>query len=281
MSPKSKRMVVTVADIESASSTISIPDNALITPLARDAAEKRGIRIIRQQDSPMSKTQTQRARIDLTELCRRIDHTNLAPSASEADIVRLCDEAKEHGFATVCVSPTHVRLAAAQCAGSSTYVCSVVGFPSGMHHTATKVSEAQAVVRDGATEIDMVANAGLLVDDRMSDYVADIDAVRQAIGAEAVLKVIIEASLLSDGDIVRAATCAAHAGADFVKTSTGVYGQARLEHVQLLRQILEPPVRIKAAGGIKTVEHALALIGAGADRLGTSSSMSLIREWRV
>ena len=280
MPRKGKRALITAADIESATSPVSVSQDAIITPSARDAAEKRGIQIIRVAETSPRMHPPQGTKVRLSEFCRFIDHTNLSPAASEADIARLCDEAREHGFASVCVAPTRVRLAAAQCKGSQVHVCSVAGFPSGMHATGVKVAEARAAIEDGATEIDMVANAGLLVDDRLSDYAGEITAVRQAIGPSTTLKVIIEASLLRDADIVRAAVCAAQAGADFVKTSTGVYGQAKLEHVRLLRQVLDARVKIKAAGGIKTAAQALAFIEAGADRLGTSSAVQLIQQWR-
>ncbi len=207
---------------------------------------------------------------------RYIDHTNLRPDATAADIHTLCTEAREHEFATVCVNPIWVATAAGELNGSDVGICTVVGFPTGAHTTQIKVAEALQCVRNGATEIDMVANHGWLKEGKDEDYERDIAAVRAAIGSGVILKVIIEASLLSEAETIRAAALVTAAGADFVKTSTGVYGQARLEDVLLLRRVLPPHVKIKAAGGIRTAEQARAFIDAGAERIGTSSSIEIV-----
>jgi deoxyribose-phosphate aldolase len=209
------------------------------------------------------------------DLARLIDHTNLRPDATAADVRTLCAEAREHGFATACVNPIWVATAAAELKGTDVGVCAVVGFPTGAHTTPIKVAEAIQCVRSGATEIDMVANHGWLKEGRDEDYKLDIAAVRAAIGSGVILKVIIEASLLTEAQIIRAAALVAAAGADLVKTSTGIYGQARLEDVILLRRILPPHVKIKAAGGIRTAEQARTLIDVGAERIGTSSSVEI------
>ena len=212
------------------------------------------------------------------DLAARIDHTNLVPDAGAAQIVALCTEARAHNFAAVCVNPMRVGLAVSELRDTGIAVCAVVGFPSGAHLTSTKVAEATACVTVGAREIDMVAHAGWPKDREWERYRDDIRAVREAISSETTLKVIIEASRLEPGEIERAALLAAEAGADFVKTSTGVYGQARIEDVTLLRRILPAHVKIKAAGGIRTLEQVLSFLNAGADRIGTSAGVAIMRE---
>ena len=205
-----------------------------------------------------------------------IDHTNLRPDATAADIRDLCAQARDHGFATVCANPIWVAEAASQLDGSEVGICAVVGFPTGAHTTQIKVAEALQCVRNGATEIDMVATHGWLKEGKDEDYKRDIASVRAAIGPDITLKVIIEASLLTESEIIRAAALVTAAGADFAKTSTGVYGQARLEDVVLLRRVLPPHMKIKAAGGIRTAEQARAFIDIGVERIGTSSSVNLV-----
>jgi deoxyribose-phosphate aldolase len=207
-----------------------------------------------------------------------IDHTNLSPSATAADITALCEEAVVHRFATVCVHPVYVSTAASVLQGSGITVCAVVGFPAGAHPTAIKVSEAAACVADGAGEIDMVAQTGWLRNCDWRGYYDDIATVRNVVGRDLIVKVIIEASLLDETEIVRAGTIAAEAGADFVKTSTGVYGQARLEDVALLRRILPPEIRIKAAGGIRCAKSVREFLEVGADRIGASASVAIMWE---
>jgi deoxyribose-phosphate aldolase len=153
-----------------------------------------------------------------------------------------------------------------------------LGFPTGAHPSDIKAAEAAACIRAGAREIDVVANAGWLKDGDYNRYVEDIRAVRQAGGDDIILKVIIEATLLDESEIIRAAELAVEGSVDFVKTSTGVYGQARIEDVQLLRRILPPHVKIKAAGGIRTAQAAFAFIAAGAERIGTSAGATIIMQ---
>jgi deoxyribose-phosphate aldolase len=212
------------------------------------------------------------------DLASRIEHACLMPNATAADIGRLCAEAREWRFAAVCVHPARVAAAVACLTGSHTGVCAVVGFPSGAHDSLTKAHEAQRAAGNGVTAIDMVAGSGLLLDGDVRAYAEDIVAVRRAIGDRLILKVIIEAPLLGPHLMVEAARLAVQSGADYVKTSTGVYAQARLEDVRLLRSVLEPRIKIKAAGGIRTAAFALDLIVAGADRIGTSRSVEIIQE---
>ena len=278
-----KRHVLTVADINKANGSLTVPANTIVTPSAYDCARLRGVTIVRESKPPAVSTEPEpkpEPTMDSVQLARCIDHTNLSPTATHESIVQLCNEAIEHGFATVCINPTRVALAVELCAESRVQVCSVVGFPTGAHHTDLKMREAEQAITDGAKEIDMVANSGLLLDDDITAYAADIRAVRLAIGEQIILKVIIEASQLTESDIVRAAVAAEHAGANYVKTSTGVYGKACREDVSLMRRVLSDSTKIKAAGGITTAQQALDLLKAGADRLGMSQSVAVMIELR-
>ena len=210
--------------------------------------------------------------LDLNAL---IDHTNLKQDATETDIETLCDEARAFGFATVCVNSCWTARAAELLEDSNVGITTVVGFPLGAMSTVGKVAETAAAVADGATEIDMVINVGRLKagDDGMVEQ--DIAAVVEAAG-DAAVKVIIECCLLTDDEKVRACEAAVRAGAAFVKTSTGFStGGATVEDVALMRKTVGDRCKVKAAGGIHTREGALAMVEAGADRLGTSSGIAI------
>gem|GEM_PF-272583 len=275
----SRRVVITVADLKGVSDRLLVPINAIITPSAHDRAAQSGITIIREQrvTAPLT-VKPGRPTRTVTSVARVIDHTNLSPLATRDDIASLCGEARDYRFASVCVSPPHVSGAASDTRGTDVAVCSVVAFPLGAHDSQLKASEALECVKSGALEIDMVANSGLLHSGEFRAYYDDIALVRRAIGREIKLKVIIEAPLLDDCDIVRAGVLVAEAGADFVKTSTGVYSQARTADVHLLKRALGSRVQIKAAGGIRDAQSACAMLDAGADRLGTSSSIAIMWE---
>lgn len=270
--------VITASDLKNVSGEFRIARGTIVTPSARDHADAHGIKIIFTETRSRNIVASSESAPATQSLASRIDHTLLHPDATAIDILNLCTEAREHGFAAVCVNPVHVATASRALQGSGIHVCAVVGFPTGAHATSIKVSEAAHCVEGGAVEIDMVANTGWLKDGRSADYAADIAAVRQRIGAGIVLKVIIEAPLLNPEQIIRAATLAAHSGCDYVKTSTGVYSKARIEDVQLLRKALPERMKIKAAGGIRTAADANAMIAAGADRIGTSNSIAIIWE---
>ncbi|EPR37549.1 Deoxyribose-phosphate aldolase [Desulfovibrio sp. X2] len=215
---------------------------------------------------------------DLTPraLAARIDHTLLDLSASPAAIEKLCREALEHGFKAVCVYPVHVARAAKLLAGSPVLVAAVVGFPTGLEPTSEKVSQALAAVGAGARELDMVVNLAAL---RGRDHAAvarDIGAVVAAAAPFAV-KVILETAALSRDEKIIGAALAKAAGAAFVKTSTGFGpGGATVGDVELLRAVVGPDVSVKASGGIRTFEDARAMLEAGADRLGCSSSLAIL-----
>ncbi len=212
------------------------------------------------------------------ELAAYIDHTLLGPATTPADIDRLCDEAREYGFAAVCVNPVWVARAARRLRGSRVKVASVVGFPLGANATDIKVLETRRALRDGAREIDMVINVGLLkqgeYDLVRKDVARVVDACRE-VGAAC--KVIIEAALLTDEEKVLACRLAAEAGAAFVKTSTGFGpGGATVFDVALMREAVGAELGVKASGGIKTTEQAQQMIAAGATRIGASAGVSIV-----
>lgn len=274
------RQLITAKEIRQAQDTLTVSPGAIITPSARDLAESLGVQIVIKaaEETAHSEETPKTEPTAPADIASKIDHTNLAPDATADDIARLCDEAIQYRFASVCVHPVRVALAARRLEGKAIAVCGVVGFPSGGHASAVKALEATLCVQSGAGEIDMVAHAGLLHDDNITAYHADIGAVRSAIGPDAILKVIIEAPLLDPAGIVQAAVIAANAGADYVKTSTGVYAKAREEDVILLRRALPEEIKIKAAGGIRTAAQARKFLLVGADRIGTSASVQIVRE---
>lgn len=212
-------------------------------------------------------------------LAKYIDHTLLKPQATRAQIVALCAEAKEFGFASVCVNPCHIALAAKELAGTDVAPCCVIGFPLGACTTQVKGFEAADAVRGGAKEIDMVINIGTAKDGRWDDVEADIAYVVSSIAGKAKLKVIIETCLLTDEEKVKACQAAVRAGADFVKTSTGFStAGATPEDVALMRKTVGPDIGVKAAGGVRTYADAIAMIEAGASRLGASAGIAIIEK---
>lgn len=208
-----------------------------------------------------------------------IDHTILKPEATQDQIAQLCYEARKYGFASVCVNPTNVKLCAELLEGSGVDVCTVVGFPLGATPTEVKVFETQQAIRDGATEVDMVINVGALKSRDYELVERDIASIARACHAgNAILKVIIEAALLTDEEKVVACQLAKVAEADFVKTSTGFGpGGATLEDVALMRRVVGPSMGVKAAGGIRTYEDAQKMIAAGASRIGASASVKIVQ----
>lgn len=213
-------------------------------------------------------------------IARFIDHTLLKPEATPAQIEQLCDEARHHQFAAVCVNPAYVRLVAERLEGSAVAVCSVVGFPLGATTTAAKVCEARQALADGANEVDMVLHIGALKAGDHARVRKDIAAVALVCHeGDALLKVIIETALLSDAEKVAACQLAQAAAADFVKTSTGfAEGGATVEDVRLMRETVGPEVGVKAAGGIHSYAEALALIEAGANRIGASAGVQIVEQ---
>jgi deoxyribose-phosphate aldolase len=209
-----------------------------------------------------------------------IDHTLLKADATRAEIEKLCREAREFGFATVCINPTWVSTAAGLLRGASTGVCTVVGFPLGATTTDVKQYETRRVIYDGATEVDMVINVGALKSGDLGLVERDIAAVVSACRDCRVLsKVIIEAALLTDEEKVTACALAKAAGADYVKTSTGFGpGGATVADVELMRRVVGPDIGVKAAGGVRDFEALKNLVTAGASRVGASAGVKIVQE---
>lgn len=214
------------------------------------------------------------------EIARRIDHTLLKADASQDQIAQLCYEARTYHFASVCVNPAHVKLAAQLLKGSDVKVCTVVGFPLGATPPSVKAYETQQAIRDGASEIDMVINIGALKSRDYKTVHEDIGAVvRAAHAANALVKVIIEAALLTDEEKVIACQLSKSAGADYVKTSTGFGpGGAKIDDVRLMRRVVGPKMGVKAAGGVSSYTDAQAMIAAGATRIGASAGIRIVKE---
>ena len=211
------------------------------------------------------------------ELARIIDHTLLEPEATDADISRLCREAGQLGVHSVCITPSRLPLAPGVLAPGIA-VDTVVGFPSGAHPAAVKVAEAAAAVAAGADEVDMMIDLGHACADRWAPVVAEVAAVRAAVGSRVVLKVIIETAVIGPARIAPACRAAELGGADFVKTSTGFHpaGGATVEAVRAIAAVVGGRLGIKASGGIHTADAALAVVAAGATRIGASSTVAIL-----
>lgn len=208
-----------------------------------------------------------------------IDHTVLKATASQAAVKQLCEEAREHHFASVCVNPVHVPMAAELLAGSDVDVCTVIGFPLGANRPAMKVAEAELAIQEGATEIDMVINIGAALEHRYEDVQAEIAAVVETAKDKALVKVILETCYLGKEEIAAVSACCVNAGADFVKTSTGFgTGGATAEDVRLMKETVGDAAQVKASGGIRTKEDAEKMIEAGATRIGASCGVKLVTE---
>jgi len=219
--------------------------------------------------------------ISRRQLAKMMDHTIVKPTATREDTKKLCREAEKHSFSCVCVNPMYVSLAAQLLKETDVKVCSTVGFPFGVTMSEVKAFEAWRAVENGAREIDMVINLGAL---RSGDYEAVRKDIEMVVGVkrsceDILVKVIIETGLLTDKEKVLACKIAKEAGADFVKTSTGLVGGATVEDVRLMRETVGKDIGVKAAGGIRTLKDALAMIRAGANRIGTSTAVAIIEEF--
>jgi deoxyribose-phosphate aldolase len=212
------------------------------------------------------------------EIAALIDHTSLKPEATEADIRKICGEAREYVFASVCVNPHWVPVVAAELAGSAVKVCSVVGFPLGASATDIKVAETVAAIHAGAREIDLVINIGELRGGNPDAVSNDIRAVVSAAHAGgAIVKVILETALLNDEQKMTACRLSKDAGAEFVKTSTGFAAHgATVEDVALMRKAVGAEMGVKASGGIRTLEDLRKMVAAGATRIGTSAGVKIV-----
>jgi deoxyribose-phosphate aldolase len=208
-----------------------------------------------------------------------IDHSLLKPDATKEEIRNLCEEGKKYGFVSVCVNPVWVNFCSDLLKGSRVKICTVSGFPLGANKPEVKAKEAETATKEGADEIDMVANIGALKSGDFKLVEEDIKAVRGAIGKEKILKVIIETAVLTNEEKIKATQIIMACGADFVKTSTGFgYPGTTVEDVRLLKKVGGDKIRIKASGGIRDYETALKLIEAGASRIGTSSGVKIVEQ---
>lgn len=208
--------------------------------------------------------------------CKHFDHTILKPEATVQEVLKLCEEAREYDFASVCVNGCHVKTVKEALQGSDVAVCVVVGFPLGASESEVKAFEAARAVENGADEVDMVINVGALKDKDYSLVKDDIKAVRNACEGK-ILKVIIETCLLTDEEKIKACELAVEAGADFVKTSTGFStGGALIGDVALMKKTVNGRARVKASGGIREYNTAEAMLEAGAERIGTSSAVKIV-----
>ena len=211
------------------------------------------------------------------ELAAYIDHTLLKQNATRTQVQTICDEAKAYGFASVCVNPCYISFVARQLEGSGVAPCCVIGFPLGATTPEMKASECALAVKEGAREIDMVVNVGAIKSGEWALVKQDIAAVAKAKG-EAHLKVILETCLLTDEEKVRTCQIAKEAGADFVKTSTGFStGGATVHDVTLMREAVGSALGVKASGGIRNLDDALKMIGAGASRIGASAGVEIVQ----
>ena len=215
------------------------------------------------------------------DFAKMIDHTILKPNATKEEVKKLCEEAAEYGFCSVCVNSSFVYYCAQQLKDTDVKVCTVVGFPLGAVSTDGKVSETVTAIEDGAEEIEMVIHVGM-IKSRDWDYVKqDVASVVEAAGGRAIVKVILETCLLTEEEIVTACRICKEAGAAFVKTSTGFStGGASVKDVALMRKTVGLVMGVKASGGIRTLDKAKAMVAAGADRLGTSSGVAIVKAQR-
>jgi deoxyribose-phosphate aldolase len=216
---------------------------------------------------------------DDPDIAGMIDHTLLKPDATADQIAQLCYEARKFEFASVCVNPTHVKLCAELLQGTEVKVCTVIGFPLGASAPEVKAFEAQTALTDGATEIDMVLNIGALKAGDLTLVARDInEVVKVGHDAGAIVKVIIETSLINDEEKITACLLAKEAGADFVKTSTGFSGGgATVEDINLMRRVVGPEMGVKASGGVRDFEDAQNMVNAGATRLGASAGVKIVQ----
>lgn len=216
--------------------------------------------------------------MDKNLLKKMIDHTILKPDATKEQVMKIINEAKEFGFASVCINPVNVKLASEMLKGSGVKVCTVIGFPLGANTSSTKAFEAKEAIENGAEEVDMVINIGKLKDKDLDYVKSDIKAVVQVAKGNAITKVILETCLLTDEEKVIACKLAKEAGADFVKTSTGFSkGGATAEDIRLMRETVGDKMGVKASGGVRTYEDASLMVESGASRIGASASISICK----
>ncbi|SLM17961.1 Deoxyribose-phosphate aldolase [uncultured spirochete] len=219
--------------------------------------------------------------ITIEELARSIEYTLLKPTVTKEMIELLCEEAKQYQFASVAVNPFWVSLCSKKLEGSEVAVCTGIGFPLGANTTEIKVVEAKRAVMQGAKEVDVVINIGKAKEGDWSVVREDIAAVVAAVKPAAVVKIILEACYLTDDEKIMASKAALESGADYVKTSTGFgSGGATIDDIRLMKSVVGNRMKIKAAGGIRRLDDAMAFLEAGADRIGTSNGVSIVNEFK-
>lgn len=218
----------------------------------------------------------------MNNLNKLIDHTLLKPEASTAQIETLCNEARQYDFASVMVNSSNVRQCYELLKDTDVKIATVIGFPLGAMSTKAKIEETRAALQDGANEIDMVLNIGRLKEGKLDYVTSEIRDLKELVGENIVLKVIIETCLLTEEDKINACHCVSEAKADFIKTSTGFStGGATVEDVALLRKYVDSSVKVKASGGVRSFEDLVLMVEAGAERIGTSSGVNLMQGNRV
>ena len=253
--------------------------NELIDKITKEVLQRLNEKSAMQGAGNQAQTQPQTAttRMSQAELAGYIDHTLLKPEAVETQFEQLCSEAVAYKFKSVCVNSSWVPFVARKLRGTGIEICSVIGFPLGGMDTRSKAFEARSAIASGATELDMVINVGALKSGNLKLVEEDIRAIKRACRSTTILKVILETGLLSDAEKIIACEIAKKADADFVKTSTGFAGSGATVHdIALMRRIVGPGMGVKASGGIKTYDQAIALINAGANRLGCGASVAVI-----
>ena len=214
--------------------------------------------------------------MDISEILKKVDHTVLGQASTWGDIKALCDDGIKYNCASVCIPPAYVKQAK-EYVGDKLAICTVIGFPNGYNTTACKVFETQDAVKNGADEIDMVINIGMLKDKRYDDVLNEIKEIKAACGGK-LLKVIIETCLLTDEEKIKMCHIVSESGADYIKTSTGFStGGAKREDIKLFAENVAPHLKIKAAGGIASLEDAEDFINLGASRLGTSRIVKIVK----
>ncbi len=259
-------------------SVLTVRSPYIVTPSAAELAAKKNIRIENVTDAEVNTESSPKV---TGSLARFIDSTLLATDTVPEQITTLCEDAAKHGFAAVCIHPIFVAQAVTCLSGTGVAACTICGFPLGTSAPSTKAAEARLAVDQGACEIDMVIPVGLLRAGDLRAVNADISAVRQVLDSDITLKVIIEAPLLTNEEKVAAAIIAVEAGADFVKTGTGLAGPVTVADVRLIRKTVGDRARIKAAGGIRDRQTAEAMIAAGAARIGTSSAVAVVEDPQI
>ena len=214
--------------------------------------------------------------MNINEILSKVDHTRLAQGATKSEIKAICDDGIKYGTASVCIPPSYVKMAK-EYVGDKLKICTVIGFPNGYNTTAVKCAETEDAVKNGADEIDMVINVGWVKDGEYELVLDEIKAIKKACGGK-LLKVIIETCLLSDEEKIRLCQVVSESGADYIKTSTGFStGGATFADVELMRKHSAPALKVKAAGGISSIEDAEKMIELGADRLGTSRIVKIVK----